>query len=314
MRDLACRAWLAAALVVMATLAHGQRIAAGADHPLVGRIWDVDAARFVALTELEQRLAGSTFVLIGENHDNAEHHRVQLDLVAALVRHGRRPAIAMEQFDREHQAAIDAAREARPRDAAHLRSAAKFNERGWHWAFYEPIVDLALEYSLPLIAANLSRADALRVVSAGLGSLGADRLRELGLDQPLEDARHARLEAVIDAGHCGKTAAATLTGMAQAQRARDAVMAHSVAAHRGRGTVLIAGNGHVRRDFGVPHHLERLAAGARVTSVGLVEIRAGEPRADDYPEHRNSLFDYVWFTSGIPRDDPCLRFNSEPKK
>ncbi len=279
-----------------------------ADHPLIGKIWDVRAARYIALSDLERRLAGSHFVLLGEIHDNPEHHRVQRELVAALLRDGRRPAIAMEQFDREHQQALATARAERPRDTVHVKEAGRFDDKGWQWRFYEPIVALALDHGVPLVAANLSRADARRVVASGLESLGSD-LQELRLDQPFEAARRERLARVIDDGHCGKLPPASLAGMVNAQRARDAVMAQALASHREDGAVLIAGNGHVRRDFGVPYHLERLAPGASVSSVAPIEARPDRLRPTDYAAAESPQFDYLWFTPAAARDDPCAQLN-----
>jgi uncharacterized iron-regulated protein len=296
-------------LLLLATQSGAQ---SGGDraHPLIGRIWDVRAAQFIDERGLQRRLADSTFVLLGETHDNAEHHRVQRDLIGALVEAGRRPAIAMEQFDREHQSALDRARAERPRDSHYLKTMARFNDKGWRWASYEPIVELALAHGLPLLAANLSRAEASRVVSAGVDSLGAPAVRELGLDRQLDETRRESLEREIHEGHCGKAPATALRGMIDAQRARDAVMAQALAAHREEGGVLIAGNGHVRRDFGVPYYLERLAPEASISSLGLVEIRSGLLRPDDYPA--KSRFDFLWFTPAIARDDPCAQLKFKP--
>jgi uncharacterized iron-regulated protein len=295
-------------VVALAAATHIGAVSPVSDHPFSGKIWDVRAARFITPSELERRLAESHFVLLGEIHDNAEHHRLQRKLIAALVRDGRRPAIALEQFDREHQPALTAASAERPRDAAHVKHAARFNDKGWQWGFYEPIVALALDHGLALVAANLSRADAGRVLSAGLESLGTDVVRELGLDQPFESARRERLERVIDAGHCGKLPRTSLARMVEAQRARDAVMAHALATYGANGAVLIAGNGHVRRDLGVPYYLERLAPGASVSTVALIETYPDRMHAEDYADGAIPQFDYVWFTSAAEREDPCLQF------
>ncbi len=301
--------WLACQVPVF-PVANAQETVASprpASHPLSGNIWDTRASRSIDAVELNQRLASVTFILLGEIHDNAVHHRLQHELVAALVHSGRRPAIAMEQFDRERQSALDNARAERPLDQEHLKRAAQFNDKGWEWEFYAPIVALALQYALPLLAANLSRATAFDIVSAGLESLGNPQVRDLGLDQPLERARREQLERVIHEGHCGQAPPQSLAGMADAQRARDAVMAQTIAAHRERGAVLIAGNGHVRRDFGVPYYLQRLAPGASVASIGLIEIRPGDSRPEDYYAAADPEFDYLWFTPRTAREDPCLQ-------
>jgi uncharacterized iron-regulated protein len=43
-------------------------------HPLVGRIWDVKAGAFIGEDVLVARLVASRFVLLGERHDNPDHH------------------------------------------------------------------------------------------------------------------------------------------------------------------------------------------------------------------------------------------------
>ena len=73
-------------------------------------------------------------------------------------------------------------------------------------------------------------------------------------------------------------------------------MAKVVAAEAGRGdgVVLLAGNGHVRRDLGVPRWLEG-TAGARAFSVGFVE----EPAEGTFDE-RVAIVPH-------PRVDPCAK-------
>jgi uncharacterized iron-regulated protein len=231
--------------------------------------------------------------------------------VEAIVRRGRRPAIAMEQFDREHQAALDRARAERPGDAGYVADAAQFDRRGWQWPFYEPVVALALARDLPLVAANLSRRDAFAVVERGDAALGEATADRLGLARALGPAQAAAVEAAVRDGHCGKLPERLVPGMAAAQRARDAVMADALLARASAGGVLVAGNGHVRRDLGVPMHLAVRAPQRSVLAVGILEVvegraRAGDdraPAAGDRPQ-----FDVALFTPRTDRPDPCAGF------
>src|SRR5436190_17910420 len=75
-------------------------------------------------SDWEQRLQGDAVVMLGEVHDNAEVHRLRLELLRRAFAAGWRPAIAMEQFDRERQPDIDRARRDKPGDAQHLIDAA----------------------------------------------------------------------------------------------------------------------------------------------------------------------------------------------
>src|SRR5450830_1457323 len=48
-------------------------------------------------------------LLLGEVHDNAAGHRLRYELLRQRVEAGWRPAIVMEQFDRENQDLVDKA-------------------------------------------------------------------------------------------------------------------------------------------------------------------------------------------------------------
>ena len=283
-----------------------------AAHPLSGRIWDTRAQDWVSTTELERRLTRARHVLLGEVHDNAGHHRLRRDLVAALVRDGRRPAIAMEQFDREHQPALQRVQNGPAPTPELLKTAGRVDAQGWNWSYYEPIIRLALEHRLPIIAANLSRAEAFRVSSEGAAAvLGAAAVSALQLDQPLPDAARLKLEQVIEDGHCGKAPPNILPGMVAAQRARDAIMAQTLQSHAP--AVLIAGNGHVRRDFGVPHYLAHYPQGDDVQVVGFIEVGAAQLAPTDYVTAGAPEYDYIAFTARTPRPDPCKDLRFKPR-
>jgi uncharacterized iron-regulated protein len=253
----------------------------------------------------EPRLRGNTVVMLGEVHDNAEQHRLRLDVLRRAIAAGWRPALAMEQFDRERQADIARARRERPADAQHVIDlAAPASTRGgsgWNWDFYRPFVALALEYDLPLLAANLSNADASRIVKGGHAAVfDASSIALLGLDQPVAADWQAAHEREIDAGHCNALPPGAWPRMARAQLARDAVMADVLRRHAGEaGVVLLAGNGHVRRDLGVPRWLGPAWQG-RVFTVGYLET--GDVAATA------SMFDAVVQTPPAQRPDPCIEF------
>jgi uncharacterized iron-regulated protein len=251
----------------------------------------------------ESRLAGNAIVLLGEVHDNAAQHRLRLQLLRRALAAGWRPAIVMEQFDVERQADIDRARREQPRNAQHLidqstlRTAS--SSAGWNWAFYEPYVALALAYDVPLLAANLATAETRRIVRGGLAaSFDEQRLAALGLDRPIAAEWQQSQEREIDRGHCGALPATIVPRMAQAQFARDAVMADVLRQHSQRGAVLLAGNGHVRRDLGVPRWLNDEAP--RLFAVGLLE--QGDTQTPP------GAFDAALRTDAAERADPCADF------
>ncbi len=251
----------------------------------------------------EARLQGGTFALLGEVHDNPEHHRRRAAVLRRAVEAGWRPALLMEQFDIDRQAAIERSRRERPRDAKHLIAQAGA-PNGWAWNDYEPLVAIALQFDLKLFAANLPRALAARLVrETPQAVFGAQRSRELGLDALPDAAWQAAQEREIDLGHCGALPQRLWTGMARGQFARDAVMAEVLLREGANGAVLLAGNGHVRRDIGVPRWLTAQPPGS-VLAVGFLE--------SDSARHEPLPFDAVVFTAAAPRADPCKAFKARP--
>jgi uncharacterized iron-regulated protein len=109
----------------------------------------------------------------------------------------------------------------------------------------------------------------------------------------------AAQEREIDIGHCHALPRSLWPRMAQAQFARDALMAEVLrrSAQAG-GVVLLAGNGHVRRDIGVPRWLGDVKD--RTFAVGYLEI------TDDSTPI--TAFDAVVRTAPAERADPCAEF------
>jgi uncharacterized iron-regulated protein len=233
-------------------------------------------------------------ILLGEVHDNAAQHALRLRAFEALLAGGARPTLALEQFDREYQPAIDRALTQTPLpDADALIAIAGGAVDGWQWEFYRPYIALALRYRLPISAANVSRTELRGVMRDGLAASGFDPQVPEPLLQMLAQS--------IEASHCGVLDNATARRMALAQVARDQFMARVVERHADRGVLLLAGNGHVRTDVGVPRWLSA-ATRARSEAVGVLE--AGDPTA---------AFDRLVFTPAQPRPDPCEAFRAAAK-
>ena len=248
--------------------------------------------------------------LLGEVHDNPAVHARRLQSLQTLLDQGARPALLMEQFDRERQGQIDTllptaqapAPGRAPDDAARQRTVNALVQlgggaaSGWQWDFYRPYLHLALRYQLPLVAANVSRSDARALMAQGLAAQGF----EAAVPADIGAAQAGQIER----SHCGQINAAQAGRMASAQVGRDQFMARQVAAHAGRGVVLLAGNGHVRKDVGVPRWLPP-ALQARTWVVGFVE--AGQDDAGD-----GTAFDQTIPTPAAPRSDPCAAMRPAP--
>lgn len=252
-----------------------------------------------AVQPWEPRLSGNAVVLLGEVHDNPDLHSWRTAVLRRALEAGWRPAVVMEQFDIDRQADIDRARRERPKDADHLIKQATPSPGGWDWGHYKAVLELILQHDLPLLAGNLPSTQTAQLVRQDYAAvLGEVRVRALSLQRTIDAAWQAAQEHEIDTGHCGMLPRDKWAGMARAQFARDATMADVLRSHADQGVVLLAGNGHVRRDIAVPRWLPADLAD-RLWAVGFVEAGDGSDA---------HAFDAVVTAAAAEREDPCEMF------
>ena len=285
------------------------------DHPLVGKIWQPATQSFLAPEALAEQAVGADMVLLGETHDNADHHALQAWMVRRIMTGPIKPRLAFEMLDSTQAPALATHLSQHPRDAEGLAAAVEWEKSGWpDWRMYRPIAQAALDGGATLAAANLSPADTKIIAK---GNIPAAWAGKLGLEKPQDPADRQAMEEDIQAGHCNMLPARALPAMVRVQRARDAAMAWTLS--QAPRSVLIAGAGHVRTDRGVPRHLADMLAGRTVLAVAFVEVIADKPDPAAYAaiyETDHLPFDAVWFTPRAEREDPCeaFRLHMDKKK
>lgn len=282
-----------------------------ADHRLVGKIWSTRDSQFIDPRSLVDALGGYAFVLIGETHDNADHHRLQAWLIEQIAK-DRKPAVVMEMINRDQLQALQEYLVKPDANAAGLGTAIDWAARGWpDWSLYQPIAESAFRMDLPLVPGDADRISLGKVRSGGFEALNEDARKRLALDEPLSPQLSAALKREIGEAHCDLMPESSLPSMIQIQRYRDSVLANAlVEADEGHGAFLIAGNGHVRTDRGVPWYLARQAPERTAMAVMLVEIEKGAESIDDLVPTGpggTPAADYVWITPRAEREDPCER-------
>lgn len=226
------------------------------------------AAQPISETDLD-RLPAADVVVLGEVHDNPQHHLNQARAVAAL----HPAAVVWEMLTPAQAAAMPADR----RDAAAVAAALGWAGTGWpDFALYHPIV--AAAGAARHYGAGVPRAEAQRAFHEGAAAVFGAGAGRYGLTAPLPDAEQAAREAEQFDAHCGAMPRAMMGGMVEAQRLRDAALARAALralAETGGPVAVITGTGHARRDWGVPAALGRAAPGVSVLALGQVEADPG---------------------------------------
>jgi len=270
------------------------------------RIWLVAERRFIDLPTLVARLAKHHYLLIGEEHDQARHHQIQARLITELAHQPRRPLVLMEMLAQDQQSTLRQYLARHPQDASGLGSAVGWEKQGWpDWTIYQPVAQAALDAQLTLAPANLPLSQVREIAQQPGAALPADQPLARLLAQPLPKATQAKLEQALREGHCNLLPDSALPGMLLAQRARDAHMALRLRTASRQGAILIAGNGHIRRDFGVPFYLSQIEPQADVVSLGLFAVDKPLTAAQLAREPNFQAYDYLWLTPRGAVPDRC---------
>ncbi|MGE0802380.1 MAG: ChaN family lipoprotein [Lautropia sp.] len=295
----------------------------GLPWPDDARIVETASGRELTAPSLVERILATPIVLLGERHDNPAHHRLRAELIDRWGRRARdRPhAVVFEQLDREHEPALREAQRRQPASGptpsgasssgasssgaaaasgaaiAHRLDLAGFDRTAWRWPLHQPLFEAADRIGAIWIAANFSRAAAGRLMRPPPGGApSVDPALAAMVDSARwDDAAQQALEAALRAGHCNLLPEAAIPGIARVQRLRDAALALPLLDAAERRMILIAGNGHVRRDFGVPRYL-----GAFEQAALVVGFEEGELPAD-----AAAMYDVVVLATPVARKSPC---------
>jgi len=216
-------------------------------------------------------------------------------LLRALAEERPQGSLLLEMLDPQQQALVDAVRrEVREgRAPADLPDALGW-QRGWDWAQYGALVSHALAQPYPLLHANLGRDEIMSIYRAAPSLQGR---------KSAAAAVSEALLAQIEVSHCGMLPASQLPAMLAVQQQRDRRMAERTLA-AAEPAMLLAGAFHVRRDLGVPLHIEDLS-GKSVAVLMLAEVGETVSAAQA---------DYAWYTPAQPEQDHCEQLRRPGKQ
>jgi len=250
----------------------------------------VNAQATQTVDSLLQVLLPTPLLLLGEQHDAPEHQALQREVVQTLAARGQLAALVMEMLDQgRHTRGLSS-----QADEASVRSTLQWSEehsKGWPWASYGPVVMAAVRAGVPVLGGNLPR-ERMRAAMA-----------DTSLDALLPEPALQQQRDNIESGHCGLLPPSQIAPMTRIQIARDQTLARSASAEvRPEKTVLlVAGNGHVRRDLGVP----LLLAPGQAHRVVMAQAGALDAAALGLQAHA------WWATPALPPRDYCAEFKKQ---
>ena len=294
----------------------------GLKHPLMGAIVQPADPRLqtsgagstrLSPRQLIQALLPTDVILLGEKHDNPDHHALQAWVLRQVIQAGRRPGVVFEMMTEDQQSVVERHEQQQPRDATLLGKALAWESSGWPaWMEYQPLADLAVRYGLPIIAGNLDQELRKNIQRFGFLAIPGTRRARLGLNTPMTEDLFTTMQQDMKPTHCEDLPALQLLRIVLVQHARDAVMAEHLTRTLSRsdtdGAVLIAGSWHTRTDYGVPAHVQRMAPETKVLSLAFIEVDDHILDVAGYAQvfgEETVPFDFIWFTPRVSNDEVC---------
>lgn len=259
-----------------------------------------------------EALARSRAVSVGETHDQANDHLAQLEVLKGLAAaHGDRVTVGFEMLHSGLQGVLDEYASGKLSEEEFLRQADWQKEWGFPFALYKPLFDFIRERGLKAAALNAPRGLVTKTARLGLEGLSAEEKARLPKDMKLsDDPRYMEFLRAAFGGH-GKAAPAlralaampnvTWEHYLEAMMIWNEVMADNAAARLnadpGSAFLVVAGNGHVMYNAGIPYGLSRRAPDA--AQATFYTEGAGSCPAS-LPADLSGLADFVWM---VPHDE-----------
>jgi uncharacterized iron-regulated protein len=258
---LAAAAILAAAVIPVDAPARASETCAPAS------AWSVPGGGPISAQDVLARAATARVVLLGESHDSADHHRWELQTVAALAALHPKIALGFEMFPRRVQPALE-------RWVAGELSEEEFLQasdwsRVWSYdpALYLPLFHFARLNRVPMLALNVERELVRAVGARGYDAIPAETREGVSAPAAASDSYLERLFEAY-AQHPDKSDSApartdpAFRRFVEAQLVWDRAMAQVLveAAQRDPDGIAIGimGSRHIAHGEGVAHQIESL--------------------------------------------------------
>jgi uncharacterized iron-regulated protein len=261
----------------------------GLDTPLAaGTIVDGRNGQPVSFDQLIGQLAQARVIYVGERHTDRIHHQIQLQIIRALVEKGMNIRVGMEMFDHTYQAVLD------QWSAGGMEWEAFLKKSHWYanWKFddslYKDIMVYIQERHLKLVGLNIPFCIPPKIAVGGLESLSDYDRAQLPDQIDTTQPEHRAYVEEIFKMHQMK-GREDFENFYAAQCAWEDGMAQAIADNLDQATmVVLAGNGHIIRKFGIPNRAyKRSQAPFRTVYLATPPMTASLTDGD-----------YIWVTSG----------------
>lgn len=251
---------------------------------------ETSSGRVASLGEMARKLAQCDVVFLGEEHDNDVAHALQLELTRRILELRPNASLSFEMIERDAQTKLDRYLAGEIDEDAYLSKTRPWPNYRRH---YRPLVELARERNLPVIAANVPRPLASRVSHEGLAPVAEETFMPRSVIAP-PGLYRANFAKAMGKPEDSKDPGLDLWFLAQC--VKDETMAESIerglcAAPAGRIVVHYCGYFHSDYRLGTVERLARRQPGLK---IGVVTTRSGARDPKRVEGELAHAADFVW--------------------
>lgn len=257
-----------------------------------GDIINTKSGVVVSFEELIADLSRAKVIYIGEQHTNSAHHKIQLEVIKGLINQHPELAVGMEAFDHSYQKILD------------MWSAGSLDEKGFlertHWyanwkfnfELYKDMLTFIKEKHIKLIGLNIPFHIPPKIAVGGIESLSDDEKKHLPKRIDTTNADHGAYVEEIFKKHKIK-GRESFEHFYMVQCVWEETMAESIALYLKKASmiVVLVGNGHIIRKFGIPDR----AFGRNGAAFRTILLAPAGTKA------KLSFADYIWVTPPIKK-------------
>jgi uncharacterized iron-regulated protein len=231
-------------------------------------------------------------IFVGERHLDRAHHRAQLQLARELYRHDSRLTVGMEMFDHSYQAVLDRWSSGQLDEDTFLKQSHWYANWRYDFELYRDLLDFIKANRIRLVGLNIPFHIPPKIAIGGLENLSADEQKHLPRHIDTTQAAHRAYLADVFERHPHAKGRDSFDNFYLTQCVWEDTMAEAVARNLTAGgrMLVLAGNGHIIRKFGIPDRAYA-RTGASFRTVYL---------ASDVQDAALDYADYVWITPADP--------------
>ncbi len=280
----------AAVIGLSSLLALAMAFGKAEDRDLV--LWDVAARNITTLEGVFPKLGAAKLIHVGEQHDDADHHRAQVDVIRFLADAGISLAVGLEMFQKADQELLDRWVSGSLKEE---ELQARFRTSwGGGWDLYREIFVLCRARKIPLVGLNIPRAITRQVAREGFASLTDEQAASLPPVTCRVGPEYEALMRRAHGNHAHPVSDQDFTRFCEAQLLWDAAMAYHaleyLAEHRERTMVVLSGWAHAWKP-GIPRQISGLKRGTPQV-VLLPEIEDRMERSETTADECDYLYGY----------------------